>query len=353
MAAAPVPDVVLAARSSGLRYVSDREPGIHRRRQGVGFLYTDSRGRRIRKLSELRRFRSLAIPPAWTNVWICPDEDGHLQAVGRDQRGRKQYRYHAKYRAVRDETKFKRLAEFAHVLPQIRRRVKADLASAVLSKQKVVAAVVRLLESTAIRVGNVEYVRQNGSFGLTTLRNRHVKVQAGVIQFRFPAKSGQAAAATLDDPRLARIVRKCQTLPGQHLFAFLDDRGESCPITSNDVNQYIREATREDFTAKDFRTWIGTVFMVQFLTQLGPAETATAAKANVVEAIKATAQKLANRPATCRKYYVHPAVVEAYLDGSFFARIGSTSTSGGRGLKRDERCTLRLIRKGASQARSL
>jgi DNA topoisomerase-1 len=337
-------DHVESARSSGLRYVSASDPGIRRKGSGCGFSYFDSGGNRIKTADELRRFRSLVIPPAWKDVWICSYATGHLQAVGRDQKGRKQYRYHPDYRAIRNQTKFDRLTDFAAVLPQIRRKVKRDLAGPELSKHKIVAAVVYLLESTAIRVGNAEYERQNGSFGLTTLRNRHVKVEAGTIRFRFPAKSGQIADTTLNDPRLARIVRKCQNLPGQNLFGFVDDLGEPCKISSEDVNEYLREASGEDFTAKDFRTWIGTVEMVQALAALGPAETATEAKQKVVEANKSTAAKLANRPATCRAYYVHPAVIEAYLDGSFFDTLGREDKVHVRGLSPEEHAALRLIR---------
>jgi DNA topoisomerase I len=323
--------------------VSDSEPGIRRKGSGCGFFYLDPSGSRVRAAEELRRFRSLVIPPAWKDVWICPHSNGHLQAIGRDQKGRKQYRYHPDYRAIRNQTKFDRMPAFAAVLPQIRRRVERDLAGSELSKARIVAALVRLLESTAIRVGNVEYERQNGSFGLTTLRNRHVKVEADTIRFRFPAKSGQIANTTLSDARLARIVRKCQNLPGQNLFAFLDEQGEPCKISSEDVNEYLREASGEDFTAKDFRTWIGTVEMVQALAALGPAETAAEAKQKVVEANKSTAAKLANRPATCRAYYVHPAVIDSYLEGSFFDLLNREDKDPIRGLTAEDRAALRII----------
>jgi DNA topoisomerase-1 len=330
--------------------VSDADPGIRRKSVGRGFQYLDPRGRRVTAPKKIRWFQSLAIPPAWKRVWICPSQHGHLQAIGWDQRGRKQYRYHPLYRSARDQNKFDRIVDFARVLPKIRRRVRADLANSEMSKRKVIAAVIRLLESTAIRVGNPEYERQNGSFGLTTLRNHHVKVESGTLRFRFPAKSGQLVDATLNDSRLARIVRNCQHLPGQHLFTYLDEQGGSCKVSSEDVNEYIREASAEEFTAKDFRTWKGTVEMAAALAEIGPASSETEAKRNVVAALKSTAGKLGNRPATCRAYYVHPAVIDAYLDGSFFDVVSRKDDSKHRALPAEERAALRLIQAGKSSS---
>jgi DNA topoisomerase I len=264
----------------------------------------------------LRRIRSLAIPPAWTDVWICPDPVGHLQATGRDARGRKQYRYHPAWRTGRDELKFQRLLDVARVLPKIRERCEADLAAPGLAREKVLAAVVRLLELTLIRVGNEEYARLNRSFGLTTLKRRHAKVEGSAIRFRFTGKSGQRHEVGLRDRRLAAIVRRCQELPGQDLFTYVGDDGVPHDITSEDVNQYLREASGIDMTAKDFRTWAGTVLAYRALRALDPVENGRAAKKNVVEAVKLTAGRLGNTPAVARRSYVHPAVLEAYMDGS-------------------------------------
>jgi len=264
----------------------------------------------------LRRIRSLAIPPAWTDVWICTDPSGHLQATGRDARGRKQYRYHAAWRSGRDEHKFERLLDVARALPRIRERCEADLASPGLSREKVLATVVRLLELTLIRVGNEEYARLNRSFGLTTLKRRHAKVEGSAIRFRFAGKSGQRHEVGLRDRRLAAIVRRCRELPGQDLFSYVGDDGIPHDITSDDVNEYLREASGIDMTAKDFRTWAGTVLAYRALSALDPVEDGRSAKKNVVEAVKLTAGRLGNTPAVARKSYVHPAVLEAYMEGS-------------------------------------
>jgi DNA topoisomerase-1 len=278
------------------------------------------------------------IPPAWTDVWICNRPDGHLQAVGRDAKGRKQYRYHPAYRHERDQNKFGRLLAFGKALEAIRARVEEDLKLPGLPRNKVLAAVVKLLETTCIRVGNDEYKEKNDSYGLTTLQDHHVRVAGSKIQFRFRGKSGQEQQIFLDDPRLAKVVRKCRDIPGYELFQYYDDAGNVCDVTSSDVNDYIREITGEDFTAKDFRTWGGTGWAALILDQMGRCETQTEAKKRTVEAIKAVAHRLGNRPATCRKYYVHPAILDAYSDGSLFDSLRKFE-----GEQRQEACVLEIV----------
>ena len=304
------------AREAGLRYATDTRPGISRRRSGNGFSYRDADGATIRDKPTLARIRALAIPPAWTDVWICPWPNGHVQASGRDARGRKQYRYHADWHHRRGIDKFDRMLAFAEVLPRIRRRCDADLAKRGLSREKVLAAVVRLLELTLIRVGNDEYARLNRSFGLTTLRDRHARIDGTAVRFRFRGKSGQTHEVGLRDRRLAGVVRRCQELPGQELFQFVDDDGQVRDVASDDVNAYIREASGGDFTAKDFRTWAGTVLAYRALRALQPGDGDRGAKRNVVEAIRQTADRLGNTPAVARGSYVHPALLDAYLAGS-------------------------------------
>jgi DNA topoisomerase-1 len=334
-----------AARSIGLRYVSDREPGIVRRAAGRGFQYLDPAGARIRDAATLERIRSLVIPPAWTDVWICPRIDGHLQAVGRDARQRKQYRYHDSYRQIRDETKFTRMAAFAAALPHIRRQIRKDLASRGMCKQKVLAAIVQLLDSVAIRIGNEDYARQNDSFGLTTLRNDHVDITGQTIHFHFRGKSGQFHKVKLADRRLAAVVRKCQCLPGQELFLYENNDGEIVKIHSDDVNEYLDGLTKEKFTAKDFRTWKGTTEMILALRALGPADNAIDAKKKITEATKMTAQKLGNRPAACRAYYIHPAIPEAFIGGKLVAALEDAKISGTSetSLRPEEKAALDLV----------
>jgi DNA topoisomerase-1 len=303
-----------SAKVAGLRYVSDAEPGIRREETALGLRYRDPRGRLIRGAEALKRIRRLAVPPAWTKVWICPREDGHLQATGRDARGRKQYRYHADWRAVRDETKFGRMAEFGRALPRIRRRVARDIALHGLPREKILATVVRLLETTFIRVGNEEYARENSSFGLTTLRTRQVRVNGPKIRFQFRGKSGVEHAIELNDARMAAIVRRVRELPGQELFQYIDEDGERRAIDSADVNAYIREAAGAEFTSKDFRTWTGTRLAAEALRRIGPFRSKTEGQRNVATAIEAVARLLGNTKAVCRKCYVHPEVVEAYLE---------------------------------------
>jgi DNA topoisomerase-1 len=309
-------DPVAAAKGAGLRYVSDERPGIARQRAGRGFRYFGPDGEPVRDERTRARITALAIPPAWTDVWICPDPRGHVQATGRDAKGRKQYRYHPRWREVRDETKYTRLIAFGQSLPRLREQLAADLARPGVTREKVLAAVVRLLETTLIRVGNEEYARANDSFGLTTLRDEHVAVDGSRLSFRFRGKSGIEHEVDLRDRRLAAIVKRCQDLPGQDLFQYEAEDGELHRVTSEDVNAYLQEVLGEEFTAKDFRTWAGTVLAAQALAEFGEFDSEAQAKQHVVAAIEAVAGRLGNTRAVCRKCYVHPAVVDAYLDGS-------------------------------------
>lgn len=298
----------------GLRYVTDDACGIQRRRAGKGFYYVSTDGERITSQAELKRIKALAIPPAWRDVWICPLAHGHLQATGWDAKGRKQYRYHPHWREVRSQAKFNRMIGFAEALPKIRQQTQSDLALRGLPRSKVLATVIRLLELTQIRVGNEEYATTNHSFGLTTMQERHVDISGAKIKFKFRGKSGVEHDIELSDRTLAKIVKRCQDLPGQELFQYLDEDGQHQPIDSGDVNDYLRSATGLDFTAKDFRTWSGTVLAAIELNELGAFATKTEAKKNMTQAIKDVAKQLGNRPATCRKYYVHPAILDAYQD---------------------------------------
>jgi DNA topoisomerase-1 len=312
----PILDPAESAKAAHLRYVTDTRPGIRRKRRGKNFTYVDPDGKTVRDKETLARIKSLVIPPAWTNVWICPLAHGHLQATGRDARGRKQSRYHPRWREVRDETKYERMALFAQALPMIRERVDHDLALPGLPRERVLATIVSLMESTLIRVGNVEYARKNKSFGLTTMRNRHVEVNGSHISFSFQGKSRVHHTVDLQDRRLAKIVRRCADIPGYELFQYLDADGTPHSVDSADVNEYLREITGQYFTAKDFRTWAGSVLACDLLRELEPFTSASEAKKNVVDAIKKVAQRLGNTPAVCRKCYVHPAVLEAYLNGT-------------------------------------
>jgi DNA topoisomerase I len=311
----PTQDPIESAEEAGLRYVTDASPGIRRRRAGRGFSYIGPDGKRVSNRDQVAWIRSLAIPPAWTDVWICTSRRGHLQATGRDARGRKQYRYHPDWRAARDDAKYSRMIAFGQALPAIRRRVDADLRKHGLPRERVLAAVVLLLEKTRLRVGNEEYARDNRSYGLTTLRDRHAEVGSSRIRFRFRSKGGKSSDVELSDARLARIVARCQDLPGQELFAYLDDDGEVRAIGSSDVNDYLRDITGQDFTAKDFRTWSGTVLAAWALKELEGVDSEAQAKRNVVRAVEQVAEWLGNTPAVSRRSYVHPAVIDAYLDG--------------------------------------
>jgi DNA topoisomerase-1 len=303
-----------SAKAVGLRYVNDEQPGFRRVKAGAGFYYEDANGKTVRDESTLKRIRSLAIPPAWTEVWICPREDGHLQATGRDAKRRKQFRYHPLWREVRDATKYDRMIEFAAALPRIRRRVTRDLARPGLSRERVLATVVKLIDLTFIRVGNDEYAKQNNSYGLTTMKDGHAKIRGERVEFSFRGKSGKYHAITVQDGRLARIVKHCQDIPGQQLFQWMSDDGKRHDVTSGDVNDYLREISGTDFTAKDFRTWAGTVLAAQALKATKQFESQKQAKKNIREAIEAVAQKLGNTPAVCRKCYVHPSVLNGYIE---------------------------------------
>ena len=316
--ASPVPlsDPPAAAKAAGLRYVHDDRPGIRREPDKDGFRYLDARGEPVEDEATLKRIKSLAIPPAWTEVWICPQVNGHLQATGRDARGRKQYRYHARWREVRDEVKYERMIKFGKALPQIRKEVDRALGLPGLPREKVLATIVYLLEATMMRIGNDEYARENKSYGLTTLRNRHVKIEGSQVQFRFRGKSGVHHDVKVQDRRVARIIQRSRDLPGQQLFEYVDENGDPQTIDSSDVNDYLREITGEDYTAKDFRTWSGTVLAAIALREFEKFDSEAQAKKNVVRAIESVAEKLGNTPSVCRKCYVHPAVLDAYLDGT-------------------------------------
>jgi DNA topoisomerase-1 len=338
-----------AARSAGLRYVTDRIPGIRRRRAGSGFRYLTPRGATVRNTSDLQRIRSLAIPPAWRDVWICPDPSGHLQATGRDARGRKQHRYHSGWRKVRDEAKYDRILEFAAALPGLRKQTAADLARPALSRRKVVAAVVQLLEKTLIRVGNDEYARDNHSFGLTTLQHGHARISGSTIRFRFKGKSGKFHDVAFNDARLARVVRRCQELPGRELFQYLDDQGQVQDIGSADVNEYLREVTGQDFTAKDFRTWTGTVLAARALQEMKEFSSEGQARRNVLAAIEAVAGILGNTRSVCRKCYIHPAIIDAYMDRTLAqtlsARAAQRIAESSHALSRTETAVLALLQR--------
>jgi DNA topoisomerase-1 len=337
-------ELLAAAEEAGLQYVSDHRPGYTRKAKGKHFEYFDAEGKPIRDEQRLLRIKRLAIPPAWTDVWICPSLNGHIQATGRDARARKQYRYHERWREVRDENKFDRLAQFAKALPNIRRRVAQDLKLAGLPRRKVLATIVRLLERTFIRIGNEEYARENNSFGLTTLKNRHVKVRGARILFRFRGKSKRQHEVDFTDRRVANVIAKCQDLPGQDLFQYLDEDGEVQEITSQDVNEYLRQIADEDFTAKDFRTWGGTVLAAMALSRQDDFETKKQAKANIKTAISAVAELLGNTPAVCRKCYIHPRVVEAYLKQTRIAGLnGGTKALEPPNLRAAERAVLQFL----------
>lgn len=339
----PDPSPPAQAKAHGLHYVSDIEPGIRRRRSGKGFAYRMPDGSPVRDRETLARIRKLAIPPAYTDVWICLDPLGHLQATGRDERGRKQYRYHPRWKEVRDETKYGRMLAFGRALPRIRKRVDADLAQRGLTRTKVLAAIVRLLEATLIRIGNDEYAKTNKSFGLTTLRKRHVDVEGGAVRFEFKAKSGRLHRAAFRDRRIARIVRSCQDLPGYRLFQYVDDEGERHSVGSAEVNEYLREISGQDFTAKDFRTWAGTLLAAKILAA-DPDPQAPPTKVAVVRCIEQVAVQLGNTPAVCRACYVHPGVVGAFLDGDLAATLRWPPGDDPDG-RRGEAALLRFLKK--------
>jgi DNA topoisomerase-1 len=331
-----VTDPVESAKAAGLRYVYDTRPGVRRRRYGKGFRYVGIDGSAVNDVEILRRIKSLAIPPAWTDVWICNSPNGHLQATGRDAKGRKQSRYHPRWREVRDEAKYERMLLFAEALPTIREHVQKDLALPGLPREKVLATVVRLLETTYIRVGNEEYARTNHSYGLTTMRNRHVTVSGSTVRFCFEGKSGVKHTIDVNDRKLAKIVKRCYDMPGYELFQYLDEEGNPHSIDAADVNEYLRLITDQPFTAKDFRTWAGTVMASMVLQEFQAFNSHTEAKKNVVAAIKRVAGELGNTPAVCRKCYVHPAVLERYLAGG-----GMSSVKQAVAEVKEDTCALR------------
>ncbi|HVU25785.1 MAG TPA: DNA topoisomerase IB [Opitutus sp.] len=336
------------ARQAGLRQVSDRNPGLSRRRAGRGFVYLDAAGRRLTRQSDLARIRGLAIPPAWTAVWICPHPRGHIQAVGRDARGRKQFLYHADWRAARDEAKFHRLAGFAGVLPRIRRRVARDLRRPRLDREKVLATVVRLLDTTLVRVGNESYYRRNGSVGLSTMRRRNVSVHGGVLHLAFRGKSGRHHEIDLEDPRLARIVRRLQDLPGQELFHYHDADGGINVVTSQAVNDYLHATAGAVYSAKDFRTWAGTVLAARVLHDIGPAANRRETARRITEAIKLVARRLGNTPAICRRCYVDPRILDHYRRGRTISGPGhgaAGESPGRRDLNADERAVRAFLQR--------
>ena len=344
-----VVDPRAAAEEAGLRYVDDTMPGFTRRKSGTGFRYRDTKGAPIRDPETLARIRALAIPPAYTEVWICPRRNGHIQATGRDAKGRKQYRYHADFREARESTKFSRIMAFADALPGIRARVDADMGSRGLTRERVLATVVHLLETTLIRVGNDDYARTNKSYGLTTLRDPHVTIAGAEMKFRFKGKSGKTWDLSIKDRRVARIVKACQDLPGQELFQYLDEAGERRDVTSSDVNAYLREITGQEFTAKDFRTWAGTVLAALALKEFETFDSEAKAKKNVRAAIEEVAARLGNTPTICRKCYIHPQVVDCYLEGGLLLQVKDAVETELRAdlsrLKPEEAAVLGLLQK--------
>jgi len=334
-----------AAEEAGLTYASPDSAGVSRRRAGKGFTYRDPQGKRVTDKQTLARIRALAVPPAWKGVWICPDPNGHIQAMGFDDKGRRQYRYHAKFRAFRESVKYEHMLAFAEALPRLRARVAADMAGPGLGRPRVLATVVHLLETTMIRVGNREYARENQSFGLTTLeKGRHAEVEGARLKFHFKGKGGKVWNLDIRDRRVAKIVKTCQELPGQHLFQYLDADGTPHAVTSADVNAYLREITGEDVTAKDFRTWNGTVLAAMALLEIGAEPRKSFAKKNVTRAIERVSTRLGNTPAICRKCYCHPQVVAAYLDGGLSLEVGAETDDGQ--LRPEEAAVLAFLRAG-------
>jgi DNA topoisomerase I len=336
-----------AAESAGLIYVSDEEPGIRRLKAGKGFRYVRSDGSKVADAATLKRIRKLAIPPAYTDVWICPKPNGHIQATGRDAKGRKQYRYHPDFREVRESAKYEKMMAFAQALPAIRAKVAEHMALRGLPREKVLATIVHLLEATLIRVGNDDYAKQNQSYGLTTLRDKHVEVDGSELRFQFKGKSGKVWRLGVRDRRVAKIVRACQDLPGQELFQYIDEEGERRDVTSADVNAYLKEITGQDITAKDFRTWHGTVMAALALQEFTTFDTNAAAKKNIKAAIERVASRLGNTPTICRKCYVHPEILNTYVEGSLLLDVKEEIEAELRenlsGLKPEEAAVLTLL----------
>jgi DNA topoisomerase-1 len=341
-------DVKDAAEYAGLAYVSDEKPGIRRKRSGKGFRYQTAQGSKVRDEAILKRIKSLAVPPAWTDVWICPTPNGHIQATGRDARGRKQYRYHPRFREVREGTKYSHMLAFADSLADIRAKVREHLTLRGLPREKVLATVVHLLEATLIRVGSDEYARTNKSYGLTTLKNRHVEADGSALRFNFKGKSGKVWKLKVRDRRIAKVIRACQELPGQELFQYLDEDGETRDVTSSDVNDYLREISGEDITAKDFRTWHGTVLAALALQEFEKFDSQAGAKRNIRDAIQKVAARLGNTPTICRKCYVHPEIIATYIEGSLLlevkGRVEEELRSGLAALTAEEAAVLTLLR---------
>jgi DNA topoisomerase-1 len=336
-----------SAHAAGLRYTTDRKPGIERHRISKGFRYTNAHGKAVTDVETLARIKSLVIPPAWESVWICAYANGHLQATGRDARGRKQSRYHPRWRSVRDETKYERMKMFATVLPIIRKQVDHDLSLPGLPREKVLATIIRIMEKTFIRVGNTEYARENQSYGLTTMRTKHVDIHGNHVTFTFTGKSGVHHTIDLDDKRLAGIIKRCHDVPGYELFQFVDHDGQHHHLDSADVNEYLREITNEHFTAKDFRTWAGTVLACMMLQEFEPYGSGAQARKNIVATIQAVAKRLGNTPSVCRKCYVHPAVLQHYLHGSMskpdLRSMRRQVASGPHALRQEELALLYLL----------
>jgi len=349
-----VTDPVESAKAAGLRYVSDTVPGIRRRRCGKGFRYIDPEGKTVRDKETLARIRSLVIPPAWTGVWICPNPKGHLQVTGRDARGRKQSRYHPRWREVRDETKYERMMIFGAALPSIRERVEHDLSLPGLPREKVLATIVRLMELTLIRVGNEEYARHNKSYGLTTMRDKHVEIDGATVTFKFQGKSGVKHTVDITDRRIARIVQRCEEIPGYELFQYVEKDGTHRSVDSADVNDYLREISNQEFTAKDFRTWAGTVLVCMTLREFESFASETEAKRNIVQAIKRVAARLGNTPSVCRKCYVHPAVLDFYMNGTMLEVVKwparQEDADSAETLRQEEEALLRLLQRKLEQA---
>ena len=359
MAQVPLDEHIESAAAAGLRYVTDTMPGVRRERRAGTFVFVGPDGQEVDDEAELKRFASLVIPPAWTDVWICASERGHLQVTARDARGRKQYRYHPVYRRVRDETKFGRMLAFSEILQTIRERVEHDIALPGHSREKVLATLVSLLEKTLIRVGTDEYAKENGSYGLTTMKRRHVAVKGSTLRFEFKGKSGVTHTVDLTDRRIARIVQRCQELAGQELFQYLDDDGRRQSIDAVDINDYLREISGgRDITAKDFRTWAGTMLAAAALRDLGPAETERQMKANIIKAVDEVAARLGNTRAVCRKYYIHPALIDAYARGETVPHAPAVTGGERRGrekaaLRREEAVVLECLQRWTASVTSV
>jgi len=349
-----IADPVESSKQAGLRYVTDAKPGITRKRRGKSFRYFNPDGTPVKDPTVLARIKSLAIPPAWSEVWICPNPNGHLQATGRDARKRKQSRYHPRWREVRDETKYERMKAFGEALPTIRKRVEQDLALPGLPREKVLATIVRLLETTFIRVGNEEYAKENQSYGLTTMRDKHADIKGSTVHFKFKGKSGKLHNIDVNDRRLARIVKQCQDIPGYELFQYFEEDGSHRSVDSDDVNDYLREISGDPFTAKDFRTWAGTVLACTMLREFESFESQTQAKKNLVAAIKSVAERLGNTPSVCRKCYVHPGVIESYMGGeivkSFEDQVKKALPPSSGALRQEEIDVLHLLEHRAKLA---